>query len=217
MEDAAVDEVVGRGGVVVYSTTKHLDGQGRTLGGAVLCDKAFDKDHLQQFLRHTGPCMSPFNAWVVVKGLETLSLRVREMSRSAQILAERLEALPNVTRVAFPGLASHPSHAVAKEQMLEGLFGSVLSVEVAGGRPAAFAFLNALEIVDLSNNLGDTKSLSCHPTTTTHRVLTPEARAAAGITEGLVRISVGLEHVDDLWRDLERAARAAADTLRQAA
>jgi O-succinylhomoserine sulfhydrylase len=203
--------------VVVYSTTKHLDGQGRTLGGAVLCDKAFDKDHLQQFLRHTGPCMSPFNAWVVVKGLETLSLRVREMSRSAQILAERLEALPNVTRVAFPGLASHPSHAVAKEQMLEGLFGSVLSVEVAGGRPAAFAFLNALEIVDLSNNLGDTKSLSCHPTTTTHRVLTPEARAAAGITEGLVRISVGLEHVDDLWRDLERAARAAADTLRQAA
>ncbi len=203
--------------VVVYSTTKHLDGQGRTLGGAVLCDAAFDKDFLQPFLRHTGPCISPFNAWVVVKGLETLSLRVREVSRTAQTLAERLEALPNVTRVAYPGLASHPSHAVAKSQMRDGLFGSVLSVEVAGGRPAAFAFLNALQIVDLSNNLGDAKSLSCHPCTTTHRVLTPEAREAAGITEGLVRVSVGLEHVEDLWRDLERAAGAAAGALRQAA
>jgi O-succinylhomoserine sulfhydrylase len=203
--------------VVVYSTTKHFDGQGRTLGGAVLCDKAFDKDFLQPFLRHTGPCMSPFNAWVVVKGLETLALRVREMSRSAQTLAERLEALPNVTRVAYPGLASHPSHKVAKAQMRDGLYGSVLSVELAGGRPAAFAFLNALKIVDLSNNLGDAKSLSCHPTTTTHRVLTPEARAAAGITEGLVRVSVGLEHVEDLWHDLERAAQAAAGVLRQAA
>ena len=203
--------------VVVYSTTKHLDGQGRTLGGAVLCDAAFDKDFLQPFLRHTGPCISPFNAWVVVKGLETLSLRVREVSRTAQTLAERLEALPNVTRVAYPGLASHPSHAVAKSQMRDGLFGSVLSVEVAGGRPAAFAFLNALQIVDLSNNLGDAKSLSCHPCTTTHRVLTPEAREAAGITEGLVRVSVGLEHVEDLWRDLERAAGAAAGASRRAA
>lgn len=200
--------------VVVYSTTKHLDGQGRTLGGAVLCDKAFDKDFLQPFTRHTGPAISPFNAWVVVKGLETLSLRVREMSRTAQTLAERLEALPNVTRVAYPGLTSHPSHAVAKRQMKDGLFGSVLSVEVEGGRAAAFAFLNALEIVDLSNNLGDAKSLSCHPATTTHRVLEPEAREAAGITEGLVRISVGLEHVDDLWRDLERAAGAAADAAK---
>lgn len=203
--------------VVVYSTTKHFDGQGRTLGGAVLCDKAFDKDFLQPFLRHTGPCISPFNAWVVVKGLETLSLRVREMSRTAANLAERLEALPNVTRVAYPGLASHPSHAVATVQMQDGLFGSVLSVELAGGRPAAFAFLNALEIVDLSNNLGDAKSLACHPCTTTHRVLTPEARETAGITEGLVRISVGLEHADDLWRDLQRAAEAAGEAVRRAA
>ncbi|MCB9928820.1 MAG: O-succinylhomoserine sulfhydrylase [Alphaproteobacteria bacterium] len=203
--------------VVVYSTTKHLDGQGRTLGGAVLCDAAFDKDHLQPFLRHTGPCLSPFNAWVVVKGLETLALRVREMSRTAATLAARLEQLPNVTRVAYPGLASHPSHGVAKAQMRDGLYGSVLSVEVAGGRAAAFAFLNALQIVDLSNNLGDAKSLSCHPCTTTHRVLTPEAREAAGITEGLVRISIGLEHVDDLWADLERAAAAADAAVRKAA
>ena len=203
--------------VVVYSTTKHLDGQGRTLGGAVLCDKAFDKDFLQPFLRHTGPAISPFNAWVVVKGLETLSLRVREQSRNAAILAERLESLPNVTRVAYPGLASHPGHAVAKAQMQDGLYGSVLSVEVAGGRPAAFAFLNALQIIDLSNNLGDAKSLSCHPCTTPHRVLTPEAREAAGITEGLVRVSVGLEHLEDLWRDLERAASAAQTPDRAAA
>lgn len=195
--------------VIVYSTTKHMDGQGRTLGGAVLCDAAFDKDYLQQFLRHTGPALSPFNAWTVLKGLETLALRVRQQSRSAQFLAEQLEALPNVTRVAYPGLASNPGHEVAKAQM-DGQFGTVLSVEVAGGRPAAFAFLNALKLVDLSNNLGDTKSLSCHPCTTTHRVLTPEAREAAGITEGLVRVSVGLEHQDDLWADLKQAAAAAA-------
>ncbi|MGY9054071.1 MAG: O-succinylhomoserine sulfhydrylase [Alphaproteobacteria bacterium] len=194
--------------VIVYSTTKHLDGQGRTLGGAVLCDAQFDKDYLAQFLRHTGPAMSPFNAWVVLKGIETLPLRIREQSRAAALLAERLEALPNVQRVAYPGLKSHPNHDVAVAQM-DGYFGSVLSVELDGGRPAAWAFLNALQLVDLSNNLGDTKSLACHPSTTTHRVLTPEARDAAGITEGLVRISIGLEHAEDLWRDLEQAAQQA--------
>ena len=202
--------------VIVYSTTKHMDGQGRTLGGAVLCDAKFDKDHLQPFLRHTGPALSPFNAWVVLKGLETLPLRVREQSRSAQSLAERLEALPNVSRVAYPGLKSNPGHAVAASQM-DGLFGTVLSVEVTGGRPAAFAFLNALNLVDLSNNLGDTKSLACHPCTTTHRVLSPEEREAAGITEGLVRVSVGLEHQEDLWTDLQQAAEAAANVSRKAA
>ena len=206
--------------VIVYSTTKHMDGQGRTLGGAVLCDAEFDKDYLQPFLRHTGPALSPFNAWTVLKGLETLALRVRQQSRSAQFLAEKLEALPNVTRVAYPGLPSNPGHAVAKAQM-DGQFGTVLSLEVAGGRAAAFAFLNALKLVDLSNNLGDTKSLSCHPCTTTHRVLSPEEREAAGITEGLVRVSVGLEHQDDLWTDLsqaaEAAAAAAAETGKQAA
>jgi O-succinylhomoserine sulfhydrylase len=201
--------------VIVYSTTKHLDGQGRTLGGAVLCDAEFDKEHLQQFLRHTGPALSPFNAWVVLKGLETLPLRVREQSRNAQFLAEKLEALPNVSRVAYPGLKSNPGHAVAAAQM-DGLYGTVLSVEVEGERPAAFAFLNALNLVDLSNNLGDTKSLSCHPSTTTHRVLEPEAREAAGITEGLVRISVGLEHPEDLWADLQHAAAAAAKAARTA-
>lgn len=198
--------------VIVYSTTKHMDGQGRTLGGAVLCDAEFDKDYLQPFLRHTGPALSPFNAWTVLKGLETLALRVHQQSRSAQFLAEKLEALPNVTRVAYPGLKSNPGHEVAKAQM-DGQFGTVLSVEVAGGRPAAFAFMNALKLIDLSNNLGDTKSLSCHPCTTTHRVLTPEEREAAGITEGLVRVSVGLEHQDDLWTDLKQAAEAAAGTV----
>ena len=201
--------------VIVYSTTKHMDGQGRTLGGAVLCDAEFDKEYLQQFLRHTGPALSPFNAWTVLKGLETLGLRVRQQSSNAQFLAEKLEALPNVNRVAYPGLASNPGHEVAKAQM-DGQFGTVLSVELAGGRPAAFAFLNALNLVDLSNNLGDTKSLSCHPTTTTHRVLSEEDREAAGITEGLVRISVGLEHQDDLWADLQQAAEAAASAAADA-
>lgn len=195
--------------IIVYSTTKHLDGQGRTLGGAVLCDSEFDKDYLQPFVRHTGPALSPFNAWVVLKGLETLPLRVKEQSRTAQFLADKLEALPNVSRVAYPGLKSHPGHAAAAAQM-DGLYGTVLSVELAGGRPAAFAFMNALKLLDLSNNLGDTKSLSCHPCTTTHRVLEPEAREAAGITEGLVRVSVGLEHPEDLWADLDQAAAIAA-------
>jgi O-succinylhomoserine sulfhydrylase len=202
--------------IVVYSTTKHLDGQGRTLGGAVLCDIEYDKDFLQPFLRHTGPALSPFNAWVVLKGIETLSLRVREQSRSAALLAENLSALENVSVVAYPGLASHPNHAVAAEQM-DGAYGSVLSVELAGGRPAAFAFLNALQLVDLSNNLGDAKSLACHPCTTTHRVLTPEAREEAGIREGLVRISVGLEHPEDLWRDIRQAAEQAARVIQASA
>ena len=195
--------------VVVYSTTKHLDGQGRTLGGAVLCDAAFDKDYLQPFLRHTGPAMSPFNGWVVLKGLETLSLRVRAQSTSAQTLAERLSILPTVRQVLYPGLPDHHGHAVAVKQFEEG-FGSVMGIEFEGGRPAAFRFLNALSLVDLSNNLGDAKSLACHPCTTTHRVLSPEAREAAGIHEGMVRLSVGLEHVDDLTRDIEQAVRVAA-------
>jgi O-succinylhomoserine sulfhydrylase len=189
--------------IVVYSATKHIDGQGRTLGGAVVGSREFIDGPVQNLMRHTGPAMSPFNAWVLVKGLETMSLRVERMERTALEVARFLEGHPRVTRVVHPFLPSHPQHELARRQMLGG--GTVVTFEVAGGKAAAFAFLNALRIVDISNNLGDAKSLITHPATTTHRRLTPEARAAVGITDGIVRISLGLEDVRDLITDLDRA------------
>ena len=189
--------------VVVYSTTKHVDGQGRTLGGAVLGRREYLDGDVQTFLRHTGPSMSPFTAWVLLKGLETMGLRVERMTASALRIAEHLEALPGVGRVRYPFLPSHPQHELALRQMTGG--GTVVTLDVEGGREGAFKALDALRLVDVSNNLGDAKSLATHPATTTHRRLSPQARAAAGIGEGTVRISVGLEDVEDLLDDLHAA------------
>jgi O-succinylhomoserine sulfhydrylase len=188
--------------VVVYSATKHIDGQGRTLGGAVLGTSEFVDGPVKNLMRHTGPAMSPFNAWVLVKGLETLSLRVRQQAANALAVAEALEAHPSVRTVLYPWLPSHPQHELARRQMLGG--GTVVTFELAGGKAEAFALMNALEVVDISNNLGDAKSMVTHPATTTHRRLTPEARAAVGITDGTVRISVGLEDPQDVIEDLVR-------------
>ena len=189
--------------IVVYSATKHIDGQGRVLGGAVLGPKEFIDGPVQNLMRHTGPSMSPFNAWVLVKGLETMSLRVERMADSALEVARFLEAHPRVTRVVHPFLASHPQHELATRQMLAG--GTVVTFELDGGKDDAFALMNALEVIDISNNLGDSKSLITHPATTTHRRLTPEARASVGITDGVLRVSVGLEDVRDVIEDLSRA------------
>jgi O-succinylhomoserine sulfhydrylase len=192
--------------IVVYSATKHIDGQGRTLGGAVVGSREFIDGPVQNLMRHTGPAMSPFNAWVLVKGLETLSLRVERMERTALTVARFLEAHPRVTRVVHPFLPSHPQHGLARRQMLGG--GTVVTFEIDGGKAAAFAVMNRLQVVDISNNLGDAKSLITHPATTTHRRLTPEARAAVGITDGILRISLGLEDARDLVTDLDRALAA---------
>ena len=190
--------------IVVYSTTKHIDGQGRTLGGAILTDDTtWYDDHLEPFMRHTGPALSPFNAWVLVKGLETLDLRVRQHVRNAAAVADFLEADDRVARVLYPGLSSHPQHDLAMSQMDGG--GTVVSFEVPGGRNGAFAVLDRLRLVDISNNLGDAKSLATHPATTTHQRLSPQERAAIGISDGLVRLSVGLEDVEDLMEDLDQA------------
>ncbi len=189
--------------VIVYSATKHIDGQGRTLGGAVLGTSDFVNGPVKNLMRHTGPSMSPFNAWVLLKGLETLSLRVERMAASALELARVLEAHPKISRVIYPWLQSHPQHELATRQMYGG--GTVVTFELAGGKDEAFALMNTLEIVDISNNLGDAKSLITHPATTTHRRLTPEARLAVGITDGVCRVSVGLEDVRDLIEDFERA------------
>ena len=192
--------------VVVYSATKHIDGQGRCLGGAVLASKQFIVDKLTPFIRHTGPSLSPFNAWVLLKGLETLELRMQRHCDNALAIALWLEKQKGITRLLYPWLPSHPQHNLAKAQMTAG--GSVISFELAGGKDAAFRFLNRLKVIDISNNLGDAKSLACHPATTTHQRLTPEARAAVGITEGFVRLSVGLENVDDIIGDLTQAFQA---------
>lgn len=189
--------------VVVYSTTKHIDGQGRTLGGAILGTDEYIYERLQPFMRHTGPAMSPFNAWVALKSLETLRLRVDHMAASAKSLAARLEQLPGVERVWYPGLESHPQHDLARRQMRAG--GTVVTFEMSGGTPAAFRFINGLDLIDISNNLGDSKSLVTHPATTTHRRLGPDGRAAMGITDGVVRISTGLEDIEDLTEDVEKA------------
>ncbi len=191
--------------VVVYSATKHIDGQGRTLGGAVLGTKEFIKGPLMGFTRHTGPSLSPFNAWVLAKGLETLRLRVDAMSRSAAELAARLESHRTVNRVRYPFLDSHPQAELARSQMSGG--GTILTLDV-GTQAKAFSVADALQLVDISNNVGDAKSLVTHPATTTHRRLGPEMRAEVGITDGLLRLSVGLEDVEDLWDDLSAALSA---------
>jgi O-succinylhomoserine sulfhydrylase len=189
--------------VVVYSATKHIDGQGRTLGGAVLGSKELIEGPVQNLMRHTGPSMSPFNAWVLTKGLETLAMRVRHQTASALDLAGHLEAHPRVRWVRYPFLASHPQRELARAQMSGG--GTVVTFEVDGGRDEAFTLLDALRCIDISNNLGDAKSLVTHPATTTHRRLGPQGRAAVGITDGVVRLSVGLEDVEDLRADLDQA------------
>ncbi len=191
--------------IVVHSATKYIDGQGRCLGGAVLSnDDPYDAELLVPFLRHTGPAISPFNAWVMAKGLETLDLRVKAQNETALSLARALEHRPGIIAVRHPGLDSHPAHGLAMHQM-SGLGGAMVSIDLAGGQPAAFRFLDALRLVDISNNLGDAKSLACHPTTTTHQRLTEDERAAQGIGPGLVRLSVGLEDARDLLADLEQA------------
>jgi len=189
--------------VVVYSATKHIDGQGRVLGGAVLGPAEFIDGPVKNLMRHTGPSMSPFNAWVLLKGLETMSLRVARMADNALTLAHHLEGRPGIVRVVHPFLESHPQHELARRQMTGG--GTVVTFEVEGGKDVAFRVMNALTLVDISNNLGDAKSLVTHPATTTHRRLTEEARAAVGITDGTIRISVGLESVLDLVDDVEAA------------
>ncbi|GAB3447103.1 O-succinylhomoserine sulfhydrylase [Phycicoccus ginsengisoli] len=189
--------------VVVYSATKHIDGQGRTLGGAVLGSAEFIGGPVKNLMRHTGPAMSPFNAWVLLKGLETLNLRVRKQADNALAVARALEQHSKVAGVLYPWLESHPQHELARRQMLGG--GTVVTFQLHGGKEEAFALMNALRIVDISNNLGDAKSMVTHPATTTHRRLTPEARAAVGIGDGTVRISVGLEDPQDLVEDLTAA------------
>ncbi len=188
--------------VVVYSATKHIDGQGRTLGGAVLGRSEYVDETLMSFLRHTGPSLSPFNAWVLAKGLETIRLRVEESCRTAATLADRLEQDARIQTVRYPTLASHPQHDLAKAQMSAG--GTILTIDL-GTKDTAFDFLDRLELFDISNNVGDSKSLVTHPATTTHRRIDPEARQAVGIGDGMVRLSIGLESVDDLHRDLDRA------------
>ncbi len=193
--------------VVVYSATKHIDGQGRCLGGVVLGSRDFIRKTLEPYLKHTGGAMSPFNAWVMLKSLETMELRVRAQAASAQAIAEALEGHPKLARVIYPGLASHRQRPLAEAQMTEG--GTVLALDLAGGKEAAFRALNALELITISNNLGDAKSIVTHPATTTHQRLSEDARAALGIGDGLLRLSVGLEDAEDLTRDLLSALEAA--------
>jgi O-succinylhomoserine sulfhydrylase len=194
--------------VVIYSATKHIDGQGRCLGGVVLGTRDFVRGVLEPFLKHTGGALSPFNAWVLLKGLETLDLRVRAQAAGAAAIAAALEGHPALSRLIYPGLPDHPQHALAARQMETG--GTMLAFELSGGKPAAFRFLDALRIVLISNNLGDAKSLVTHPATTTHQRLTPAQRASLGISDGLVRLSVGLEDPDDLITDICHALDAAA-------
>jgi O-succinylhomoserine sulfhydrylase len=191
--------------IVVYSATKHIDGQGRVLGGAILGPKKYIEQDVQLLMRHTGPSMSPFNAWVLLKGLETMRLRVERQCEAALRIAGRLEHHSRVTSMRYPYLPSHPQHDLARRQMTAG--GTVITFEVDGGKDAAFSVLDRLQVIDISNNLGDTKSLVTHPATTTHRRLTAQARAAAGITDGVIRVSIGLEDVDDLLEDLEQALK----------
>ena len=193
--------------IVVYSATKHIDGQGRCLGGAVLGSAEWVEAELVPFLRHTGPALSPFNAWTLAKGLETLALRVDASCASALALAQRFEGHAKLSSLRYPFLPSHPQYELARRQMSAG--GTIVTLGFAGGKAAAFRFLDALEIVDISNNLGDSKSLSCHPATTTHQRLTVEQRAHLGIDEGTVRLSVGLEDLADLEADLRQALDAA--------
>ena len=193
--------------IVVYSCTKHIDGQGRTLGGAVLGRRDWIEEVLQPYLRNTGPALSPFNAWLLLKGLETLSLRVTAASANAERLAAFLDRAPAVTRVWYPTRDDHPQAALARTQMRGG--GTLVTFEIGGGKPAAFAFLNALRLIRISNNLGDTKSLITHPATTTHYRIGAAERARLGIGDGVVRLSVGIEDAADLEADLAHALAAA--------
>ena len=189
--------------VVMYSATKHIDGQGRVLGGAVCGSREYIKGTLMPFIRHTGPSMSSFNAWVLLKSLETMTMRVERMTSNAQAVAEALEGHPSIERVYYPGLKSHPDYELGQRQMKGG--GSTVAFKLKGDQAAVFKFMDALQVIDISNNIGDSKSLVTHPTTTTHRRLTPEVREQMGITESTVRLSVGLESAEDLIKDLTQA------------
>ena len=189
--------------IVVYSATKHIDGQGRCLGGIVLGDADYCENTLKPFLRHTGPSLSPFNAWVMLKGLETLDLRIRRHCENARVIADYLETRGDLAKVRYPGLKSHPQHDLAAQQMSD--FGNVVTFSHEGSKEAVFKFMNAMKLIDISNNLGDSKSLLTHPATTTHQRLTPEDRASLGLDDGMVRLSVGLEDPLDVRDDLEQA------------
>ena len=189
--------------VVMYSATKHIDGQGRVLAGAILGSFSYIYEKLIPFVRHTGPTLSAFNAWVLVKSLETMELRVSRMSESAQAIAEFLQGHPKIKSVRYPGLPSHPDYELAKKQMSAG--GTTIGIEFAGSQREAFAFMDALCVIDISNNLGDSKSLITHPASTTQRRLSPEDQLKMGITPSVLRLSVGLEHVGDLIKDLDQA------------
>ncbi len=192
---------------VIYSATKHVDGQGRCLGGIVLASKEFIDTHVRTIIRHTGGSLSPFNAWVLLKGLETMHIRVERQTATAGTIAHMLVAHPQVTRIFYPGHPSHPQYAIAQQQMSGG--GTVLAFEIEGGKPASFKLGNALKLIKISNNFGDAKSIITHPATTTHHRYTPEARAQMGVSDGLLRFSAGLEHADDLMADLEQGLKAA--------
>jgi O-succinylhomoserine sulfhydrylase len=193
--------------VVVYSATKHIDGQGRCLGGMILSSEAFVAEHLHNFMRQTGPSLSPFNAWVLLKGLETLAVRVRAQTDTASRVADALARHPKIARLIYPGRDDHPQAQLVKKQMRAG--STLVGFEVKGGKAAAFRTLNALKLARISNNLGDAKSLVTHPATTTHQRLSPEVRAELGISDGFIRFSAGLEHADDLIEDLDAALAAA--------
>ena len=197
------DAVAQGADVVVYSATKHIDGQGRVLGGVVLGNREYIRKTLEPYLKHTGGAMSPFNAWTLLKGLETMDLRVRAQTQSASQIAKVLEGDARLERVIYPGLPSHPQHDICMKQL--GAGGTVLAIDVRGGKDASYAMLNALEVFTISNNLGDAKSIVTPPAFTTHQRLPQEQKDALGITEGLVRISIGLEHAGDLIADLEQA------------
>jgi len=201
--------------VVVYSATKHIDGQGRCLGGMILGSEAFIAEHLHNFMRQTGPSLSPFNAWVLLKGLETLAVRVRAQTETAGKVADALAKHPKISRLIYPGRADHPQAELVKKQMRAG--STLVAFEVKGGKAGAFRCLNGLKISRISNNLGDAKSLITHPETTTHQRLKPEQRAALGIAPGLLRLSVGLEDIDDLIEDLAQALDKASLPRRHAA
>ena len=189
--------------VVMYSATKHIDGQGRVLAGALLGSFEYINEKLIPFIRHTGPSLSAFNAWVLVKSLETMELRVSRMCENAQAIAEFLESREEIKSVRYPGLASHPDRAVIEKQMKAG--GTTIGIEFAGSQKDAFKFMDALRVIDISNNLGDSKSLITHPASTTHRRLSVETQAEMGITPSVLRLSVGLEHIDDLLKDITQA------------
>ncbi|MBW9063544.1 O-succinylhomoserine sulfhydrylase [Rhizobium herbae] len=192
--------------IVVYSATKHIDGQGRCLGGIILSDKEWINEHLHDYFRHTGPALSPFNAWTLLKGIETLPLRVRQQSENAARVADFLAEQPEVARVIYPGRKDHPQADIIARQMKGG--STLVCFELKGGKEAAFALQNALDVVLISNNLGDSKSLITHPATTTHKNLSEEARAELGISPGTVRFSAGIEDSEDLIEDFARALKA---------